>query len=67
LDWDQRVSKKFKIGERQTIELKWDLFNSVNANPVLTWQSTNSSSSTYLHPGTILTPRIYQWGASYRF
>jgi hypothetical protein len=74
-DWDQRIAKRVAIGEHQSLELRWDLFDSLNVNPVTAWKSTNSSSSTYLQPdlktplvpASILTPRIYQWGASYRF
>jgi len=42
--WDQRFAKKFKIGDRQSIEGDFDLFNSMNVNTV-TGVSTLSSSS----------------------
>jgi len=64
--WDQRVTKSFKFGDRQTLELSWDLFNSMNTNTV-TSQTVNSSSSTYLIPSAIISPRIYQWGFKYKF
>jgi hypothetical protein len=64
--WDQRISKKFKVAERHSIELRWDLYNTLNINTITT-VSTNSSSSTFLRPSAIFTPRIYEWGASYRF
>jgi hypothetical protein len=66
-DWDQRIAKRFRIGERQSIEIRWALYNTLNANTITGWKSTNSSSSTYLVPSSILAPRIYEWGASYKF
>jgi hypothetical protein len=66
-DWDQRIAKRFRIGERQSIEIRWDLYNTLNANTITGWKSTNSSSSTYLVPSSILAPRIYECGASYKF
>ncbi len=73
-DWDQRISKKFSLGDIQSLEVKWDLFNTMNASTVQTWKSTTSTSSTYLRPdgtpyvpGTILPQRIYEWSASYKF
>jgi len=73
---DQAIKKKFKIGEtKQTLEFSWQLFNSLNANTLRSWNTTNSSSSNYLQPdgtsilrpNSILVPRIYEWGISYKF
>jgi hypothetical protein len=75
-NWDNEIRKKFKIGEgRQTVEFTWDLFNSMNANTIQGWSSTNVSSSNYLQPNhvtplrpsSILAPRIYEWGVTYKF
>jgi hypothetical protein len=73
-DWDQRITKRIKITDKQSIELKWDQYNIMNANTIQTFGSLDSSASTYkqpngtpLSPKTILAPRIYEWSASWRF
>jgi hypothetical protein len=101
-NWDQQIRKKFKIGEtKQTLEFSWQLFNSLNADTLRSYSSTNSSSSSYLQPvvcsdangvrstpskggcaaglttinngttiyrpSSILSPRIYEWGVTYKF
>jgi len=77
-DWDQRITKRFKITDKQYVELKWDQYNIMNSNTIQSFGSLDSSSSTYfqsgvrapgpvLAPKTVLAPRIYEWSASYRF
>jgi hypothetical protein len=75
-NWDQSLKKKFKLGEtKQSLEFSWQLFNSLNANTVRSWNTTNVNSSNYLQPdgvtplrpSSILVPRIYEWGISYKF
>jgi len=74
-DWDQRITKRFRITDKQNVEFRWDLYNTMNANTVQSFASFDSSSKSYLQPGTttplqpktILAPRIYEWGVSYRF
>jgi hypothetical protein len=75
-DWDNEIRKKFKLGEgRQTLEFTWQLANTLNAATITSWRSTSTNSSLYLQPdgktplrpGGILTPRIYEWGVSYKF
>jgi len=75
-NWDQSVKKKFKLGEtKQTLEFTWQLFNSMNANTLRSWSSTDVNSSNYLQtdkvtplkPNSILQPRIYEWGIAWKF
>ncbi len=66
-DWDQRITKRFKIGDKSTLELKWDLYNSLNADATTAFKSTTSNASTYLIPSTVLPGRIYQWTATFKF
>jgi len=79
-DWDQRITKRFKITDKQNVEFRWDLYNTMNSNTIQTFGSLNSSTKGYfqttatgapttipLQPKTILAPRIYEWGVSYRF
>jgi hypothetical protein len=74
--WDQSIRKKFRLGEtKQTLEFTWELFNSLNSNTVQSWRSTVTGNSNYLQPdgvtalrpATILQPRIYGWGVTYKF
>jgi hypothetical protein len=73
-DWDQRITKRFRIKDRETIEIRWDLYNSTNANYVTGYRSTTVNSSTYLQPdghplipSAILAPRIMEYGATFKF
>jgi hypothetical protein len=66
-DWDQSIRKKFKVGEKQSVEFTWELFNTKNANTIRGWSGAstisglngpsvsaiNSSSSSYLRPDGI--------------
>ena len=64
--WDNRVSKRFKIREKQTFEIGGDLYNTTNTNAV-TAMSTVSSSSAYLKPTDIIPARIFKIGAKWKF
>ncbi len=63
--WDNRVSKTFEIGDRQSIEATFDLFNTMNANNVLSIRERVGSR--FLEPRSILSPRIFRLGVRYRF
>jgi hypothetical protein len=72
---DNRISKIFQIGERQTIEAQFDLYNTLNASTVLSQVNTNGPN--YLKPlavgsganvaSPILPARIFKLGARWRF
>jgi hypothetical protein len=73
--WDNRISKTFHIGDKQTLEAMFDLFNSLNANTIISQVTTNGP--TFLQPTAsasgatsataILPPRIFKLGVRYRF
>jgi hypothetical protein len=63
--WDNRVSKRFKIGDTQSIEGIFDLFNTSNVNAITGW--TTQSGSTYHRPSAIISPRIFKLSARYKF
>jgi hypothetical protein len=79
--WDNRVSKTFKLGDRNSIEGTFDLFNTMNVNTVLrqgTTQTAGASNATYGKPvsgggidasaaSSIVAPRIFRLGARWRF
>ena len=62
---DLRFGKRFKLGGRGTLELKADIFNLLNGNPV-TARNLRSGTS-FLLPSAILLPRIMQLGATFAF
>jgi Carboxypeptidase regulatory-like domain len=71
--WDQRFTKRFRIGEKQSVEAYYELFNTANANMV-TNQGTTIGPSTFLgadkslyKPSAIVSPRISQFTVKYRF
>jgi hypothetical protein len=75
-DWDNEIRKKFKLGEgKQTLEFTWQLANTMNVNTIQSWKSTSTANSSYLQPDKvtplrpkdIASPRIYEWGVTYRF
>jgi hypothetical protein len=73
--WDNRVSKIFNIGDRQTIEAMFDLFNTLNASTILSMVTTNGpnfltptqSASGAVSAAPILPARIFKLGVRYRF
>jgi hypothetical protein len=73
--WDQRIAKVFKIGDRNTITGTFDLYNTMNANTVLSQVTTNgttygeplSNGSGSLATAPILPARIFKLGALWKF
>jgi hypothetical protein len=74
--WDQSIRKKFKLNESgHSLEFTWELYNSTNEATIRGWRSTTVNSSLYLQPNgvtplrpsSILAPRIYEWGVTYKF
>ena len=65
--WDNRISKRFKLTERQSIEGTFDLFNTVNINTITAWSV--ASGSTYHKPTStgIIAPRVFKLGVRYKF
>ena len=73
--WDNRLSKTIKINDKQTLEAMFDLYNTLNANTLLSQVTTNGT--TFLQPtaassgatsaAAILPARIFKLGARYRF
>ncbi len=61
---DLRLSKKFNVMP-WGLELAWDLYNILNANPVLA--QNQNLGSTYGRPQSILAPRIMRFNLTARF
>jgi hypothetical protein len=41
--FDNRLSKTFQVGEKQSLEAQWDLFNTFNSSALLTWPTTQTA------------------------
>jgi Carboxypeptidase regulatory-like domain/TonB dependent receptor len=63
--WDNRVSKRIKLGRSQSVEGLFDLFNTLNVNTITA--QTNRNGSTYLQPTDIIAPRVFRVGVRYKF
>lgn len=63
--WDNRISRRFAIGDKQSIEGMFDLYNTMNVNAITNW--TTLSGSSYHRPSAIISPRIFKLSARYRF
>jgi len=64
---DFRVSKILRFGPART-KISLDLYNALNANPVLTYNQTYSpTATTWLTPTSVLAARVIKIGASVDF
>ena len=64
---DLRFSKILKYGRTRT-KISLDLYNALNANPVLTYNQTYSpTATTWLTPTSVLAARVMKIGASIDF
>ncbi|MBI4471771.1 MAG: TonB-dependent receptor [Acidobacteria bacterium] len=74
--WDNRISKTFKIGDRQSVEAMVDIFNTLNSSVVRSHVNVNGPN--YLKPispggidasaaSAIVTARIFRLSARWRF
>lgn len=64
---DLSLAKWFEIGAGRRIQLQADLFNIMNANPVLGWRSVNFGTAAYNQVSSILNPRVLRLGAQLRW
>ncbi len=59
---DLSLAKWFDIGSGRRVQLQADLFNALNANPVLGIRSANFGTATLNQVNSILNPRIVRLG-----
>jgi hypothetical protein len=64
---DLSLAKWFEIGAGRRIQLQADLFNIMNANPVLGWRSVNFGTAAYSQVSSILNPRVLRLGAQLKW
>ena len=64
---DLRLAKVLKFGRTRT-KISLDLYNALNANPVLSYNETYSPTTTaWLAPRSVLAARVVKIGASFDF
>jgi hypothetical protein len=63
---DFRLAKILRFGGKRTM-VALDLYNMLNANPVLTYNNAFVPGGTWLQPRSILTPRLFRISAEFNF
>ena len=61
---DFRFAKNFKFGGRRAM-VAADLYNALNANPVLTYNNSFTPGGPWLQPNSILTGRLVRFSAEF--
>jgi hypothetical protein len=62
---DFRITKTFALAESRQFQIMADLYNILNANPVVT--QNNTFGPNWQRPQTILPPRFLKVGALFKF
>jgi hypothetical protein len=62
---DLRLTKVFKMGQNARLQVNFDAYNVVNANPVLTINTTYGAH--WLQPTQILDGRLLQFSGQLSF
>ena len=64
---DLRIAKILRFGRTRT-NVGFDVFNIINANPVLTYnQAFSTTATTWLRPNSVLQPRYVKFSAQINF
>jgi hypothetical protein len=63
---DLSITKTVRVG-RASIQPKFDLFNLLNASPVIAVRGLNYGTPAYLQPSTVLVGRVFQLGGIIKF
>jgi hypothetical protein len=61
---DLRFAKNFKFGNRRSM-VAVDLYNALNANPILTYNNSFTAGGPWLQPNSILTGRLARFSAEF--
>ena len=64
---DFSLAKWFEIGGGRRLQLQADIFNIMNANPVLGVRSVNFGTAAYNGVSSILNPRVVRFGAQLKW
>jgi hypothetical protein len=63
--WDNRVSKRIPTWGSQSLDLEFNVYNTLNINTIT--EQNNRMGATYLEPTEIVAPRVMRVGVKYRF
>jgi hypothetical protein len=63
---DFRFAKNFQFGGKRAM-ISLDLYNAMNANPVLTYNNSFTPGGPWLQPNSILTGRLARISAEWTF
>jgi hypothetical protein len=63
--WDNRVSKRIPTWGSQSLDLEFNVYNTLNVNTIT--EQNNRMGATYLEPTEIVAPRVMRVGVKYRF
>jgi hypothetical protein len=61
---DLRFAKNFKFGGRRSM-VAVDLYNALNANPILSYNTSFTAGGSWLQPNSILTGRLARFSAEF--
>ena len=64
---DLSLAKWFEVGGSRRVQLQADVFNILNANPVLGVRSVNFGTAAYSQVSSILNPRVIRFGAQLKW
>jgi hypothetical protein len=67
---DMRLAKNFKLGGHRRLQGQFDMYNALNANPIVAQSNTfssNAAANQWLKPSTILIGREFKFGAQFDF
>jgi hypothetical protein len=63
---DVRFAKNFKFGSRRTMA-SVDLYNALNANPIISYNNSFTVGGSWLQPNSILTGRLIRFSVDFNF
>jgi hypothetical protein len=61
---DFRFAKNFKFGARRSM-VAVDLYNALNANPIISYNNSFTLGGSWLQPNSILTGRLVRFSAEF--
>lgn len=63
---DIKISRTFRFGRMSVLPV-FEVFNLLNSDAIISFQSTNSLAAAFLRPNSIMQPRFYGFGATMRW
>jgi len=67
VNWDIRVERRTALGGGKSVDLSADIFNLLNRNTTVRFQTLNQDLANYLRPAQILSPRAVRLAIRFSF